>query len=313
MKNYLVILVLISFFMLDACKEKHITEPEPSTDNYTSMADFFAKNASPMQTYTVDAVAGGSFTTPQGTNVTVGANSFVYQNGNPITSGSVTIEFKDIYKKSDMLLNNMPTEYYTGQAMASGGEFFFRAKQGSANVQLNGNTPAVVKMPLNGKPVDTAMKAMTNRNDTAYSGTILWYPTISDTIYFTTANYLYSLVELTSPLDSGTWTNCDHCFASYSPTTLTIHGSDNYPTFYTRVYLVFKDFNTTVTLQYWGSDFVYPFAPIGYSCTMVAVGIKDGKPYSSFTPITISANQTVNFTLSETTTDKFKAALKALD
>jgi hypothetical protein len=46
---------------------------------------------------------------------------------------------------------------------------------------------------------------------------------------------------------------------------------------------------------------------------MVAVAVKDGNVYSSFVPITISAAQTVNFTLSPTTTSDFTTAVKALN
>jgi hypothetical protein len=52
---------------------------------------------------------------------------------------------------------------------------------------------------------------------------------------------------------------------------------------------------------------------VGLECTVVAVGVKDKTLYSSFTPITISNNQIVNFTLSSTTTTAFIAQLKLLN
>ena len=61
------------------------------------------------------------------------------------------------------------------------------------------------------------------------------------------------------------------------------------------------------------NEFPYSYAPKGLECTLVALGVKDGKTYSAFVPITIGDNQTVNFTLSETTTDDFKAQLADLD
>lgn len=62
-----------------------------------------------------------------------------------------------------------------------------------------------------------------------------------------------------------------------------------------------------------GNAFPYNYAPVGLPCTVVAIGVKDGKVYSSFTPITISANQTVSFSMSETTTADFKSQLAALN
>ncbi|MGP8213998.1 MAG: hypothetical protein ACLQQ4_00400 [Bacteroidia bacterium] len=90
--------------------------------------------------------------------------------------------------------------------------------------------------------------------------------------------------------------------------------TDNPANYNTYVFLVFKNINSMVHVyQGTGYTFPYAYAPVGLQCTVVAVGIKGGKVYSSFTPITISANETVNFTLSETTTAQFKTQLKALN
>lgn len=59
-------------------------------------------------------------------------------------------------------------------------------------------------------------------------------------------------------------------------------------------------------------NFPYYYAPVGLQCTVVAIGIKNGVLYSSFTPTTISNNLTVNFSLNSTTTTDFVAALKLL-
>ena len=93
-------------------------------DELNISADFFEKNGVQMQTHTIDATAGGTFTSPQGTVVTIPANAFVTGGGAPIT-GNVNIEFKDIYKKSDMLLSNMSTQTATGP-LKSAGEFFIK-------------------------------------------------------------------------------------------------------------------------------------------------------------------------------------------
>ncbi len=62
-----------------------------------------------------------------------------------------------------------------------------------------------------------------------------------------------------------------------------------------------------------GLNFPYYYAPVGLECTLVAIGVKNGKLYSSFVPLTISSNQSVNFALSAITTDDFVNSLKALD
>ena len=62
-----------------------------------------------------------------------------------------------------------------------------------------------------------------------------------------------------------------------------------------------------------GGDYPYNYAPVGLNATVVAVGMKDGKLYSSFTDITIAANQTVNLGLTETNETSFKSSLTALN
>jgi len=100
-------------------------------------------------------------------------------------------------------------------------------------------------------------------------------------------------------------------------TTLSLRPTDNADSFHTDVFLVFKTINSMVHV-YRGynltfQEFPYNYAPVGLACTVVAIGIKNGVLYSSFTPITISNNQIVNFTLSSTTTDAFIAQLKSLN
>ncbi|HWY97916.1 MAG TPA: hypothetical protein VNY36_02415, partial [Bacteroidia bacterium] len=104
---------LLAIGLFTACKKNEpilpaTTNTSTNTDHYSSLQDFFAKNGVPLQTYTVNGNSGGNFTTPQGTKVIVPANCFIDKLGNPVT-GNVTIQFKDIYAKSDMLLSNMTT------------------------------------------------------------------------------------------------------------------------------------------------------------------------------------------------------------
>ena len=65
--------------------------------------------------------------------------------------------------------------------------------------------------------------------------------------------------------------------------------------------------------NYGTNTFPYLYAPQGLQCTVVAVGVKGGTVYSSFTPITITSNQTVNFSMTATTTAAFESALTALN
>ena len=312
MKKAILIFVMLLFIVvLYSCKKK--TDDTPTnTDNYSSTANFFAVNATPLQTFTVDATTGGSFTAAHGSIIIVPANAFKTQGGLPV-SGNVSIKFKDVYKKSDMFLNKLTTEYIGGGPMKSAGMFYIKALQGANALVLSSGKCISVKMPYNGLEPDTQMKPYILSPD-SNSMSSLWYPTYDSLVYDTTANYIYNLLQFYPPLDSGTWANCDHPIFTGIPTTmLTIHPLFTVADYQPSLCLNFNTYNTNIRIYSYGTDFNYSFAPIGVQCTLVAVGVKNGKLYSSFIPITISNYQTVNFNLTETTTDEFKAQLEAMN
>jgi hypothetical protein len=308
--------------ILFGCEKKATPQPSPSpsspsgnSDSYSSMADFFAKNGVAMQSYTINAGTGGSFTTPQGTVVTIPANAFMNGSYHLIT-GNVTINFKDIYKKSDMLLSNMPTNMVNGAPLKSAGEFFIKAVHGNDTVQLT--QKITIKQPFNSLPADTMMKPFVQNNGVFIAGQG-WVP--ADTLAtvsrdLSLSDYVFSLYSLQSPVDSGTWCNSDNSyfFSAFPQTSLTLQETDSVSKYNTYVFLVFKGLNSMVHVYNGsGNTFPYAYAPQGLDCTVVAVGVKGGTVYSSFTPITIGSNQTVNFSMSATTTADFEAALAALN
>src|ERR1700753_1562403 len=98
MKKISLSFVSLAFILLlNSCKKELSQE-----SSYSSVKDFLSQTALPIKTYSINASTGGSFTTSQGTVVTIPANNFIYQSGKPVT-GTVSVEFNDIYKKSDML------------------------------------------------------------------------------------------------------------------------------------------------------------------------------------------------------------------
>ncbi|MEO8147226.1 MAG: hypothetical protein ABI723_06295 [Bacteroidia bacterium] len=303
-----------------SCSKDHTddnTTPTP-TDNYLSVADFHAHNGVAMQTYTVSGTAGGSFTTPQGTVVIVPANTFYTQMGAAVT-GNVTVQFKDIYKKSDMLLSDISATYETGTPLKSGGEFFIKAIANGQGLII-GKT-ITVKQPLNGIAADNGMEALFGKVDSvlAPNGGMIW--AAADTfgiggngsVGVTASQYVFSLYSFNSSPDSGTWCNSDNpnFFSTYPQTTLTIHSVDS--TFSGEVFLVFKNQSCMVHVYKYGINYNYDYAPSGLQATVVVIGEKGGELYSAFVPITISNNMTVNFGVTLTTTEAFKAQLETLN
>jgi hypothetical protein len=284
------------------------------TDNYTSADDFFAKNNVATKAYSINAASGGSFTSAQGTVVTIPPNTFVSQSNVPVT-GTVTIQFKDIYKKSDMLMANMPTETFYEYPLKSGGEFFIKALSGNTPVDIAQGGKISVAQPANltgGLDIANAQKPFIFRQDSARG----WDRTPADTIIYTAQGYVFNLYHFSSPVDSGSWCNSDNptYFSNYPMTSLTLHATDSANVFDTQVFLLFSNLSSMVHVyNAYNSEFLYNYAPEGLQCTLVAVGVKGRTLYSSFVPITITANETVNFTLSKTNTDEFKNKLNALN
>jgi hypothetical protein len=307
MKNFLPF-VFLSFCVIAGCKKDSPGHPR----TYSSIEHFYAVNGVPIQNYIINGVSGGSFTTPAGTVVTIPPNAFMNASYQPIT-GNVTVEFKDIYKKSDMLLSQMPTQFSWGAPMKSAGEFFIRVSVGTTAVALVPGKKIDVKQPLlnTGGIMDSLMEPLVFR-DTLSAG---WTLSPGDSLFFGTSDYIFSLYSFSDPLEEGTWCNSDNAyyFNAYPQTLLTIVPLDDPAAYDQDVFLIFQDVNSMIHVYGNGTSYPYHYAPVGLECTVVAFGVKDGKLYSSFTPITISANQTVSFTLSETTSEEFKTQLEALD
>jgi hypothetical protein len=320
-KSYIItaIIAILMALLFIACNkdrlEMQVNTTQPTGDNYSSMYDFYQKNEVPMQTFQFNSVTGGSNTFLKGTVVTVPPNAFKTLTGDTI-SGIVTLEIKEIYKKSDMLLSDIGTTKYAYHTwLKSGGMFFIKALINNVAVKLATGSVITINQPFSAvpAPADSQMQAFIGVKDS--SNRIGWYA--ADTVKLNALNYVFSLYQFTTPEDSGTWCNSDdrYFFYTFTSTTLTATPADNVDTFQTDVFLVFKTVNCMVHVYYNGSNFPYSYAPENLPFTVVAVGVKGGKLYSYFSPLPVSltGSQTINFTLSQTTTADFKNQLQALN
>lgn len=318
MKNLIIFsLALFTISFVSCKKDDGSGSSSSSVENYSSVNDFLSKNQPKIQEYIINASLGGTFTSPQGTKVTIPANAFLTQLNTPVT-GNVTIQFKDIYRKSDMLFADMPTMIEFTQPLKSGGEFFIKAISNNSGLLLANGKKIVVEQPaaLTGG-IDTANAMLPFiQLDTMFMN-IGWFPSIQDSVTSTVNYYIYSLYQFSTPADSGTWCNSDNStfFSMYPQTDLTLIPNDDINLYGTQVFLVFKDISSMIHVyqNYPLYNFKYDYSPVGLECTVVTVGVKDGKLFSSFTPITISNNQTLNFSLNPISVAEFKNKLNALN
>lgn len=325
-KNLLLSTIGSTLLLMSSCKKDILTEsPLPDLDNYTSVKDFYTKNQARLQTFSVNATTGGSFTCEKGTKITIPANAFVDVNGSQI-HGDIKFNIKEIYDKSDMLLSNKPTSMFTGidtagratfTPLKSGGEVFIQPVVDSGKVFIQKGKNIDIAMPT--PEIDGNMQAFVEKpipNDTI--GQFLWQRDTVNTVKAdtNTLNYIYKLYSFSSNNDQGTWCNSDSptYFPVNNQVTIKFAQTDNFQQYNTNVFLVFKNVKSMVHVYSDGATgFPYDYAPNNEECTLVAMGIKDGKVFSSFTPITITSGANINFSLKETTTDEFKTKLKTLN
>jgi hypothetical protein len=311
--SFLSVLIVLTL-VFSSCKKDKKLENTPNNQKYNSVADFYKENCVKTQKYTVNGVTGGNFTTPNGTTVTIPANCFVTAGNGPVT-GNVTIHFKDIYSQSDMLLSDVPTNFFDGTPLKSGGEFFINALVGDSALQIAPGMKIDIEQPLNGLVQDTAMKAMVLLPDTMQAGNIAaggWFINQVNNVQSTPSSYIFSLYQFSGTNGAGTWCNSDNpsYFQSYTNTTLTVNSINGYDM---DVFLIFKNVNSMVHVYQGGGNYPYVYAPVGLECTVVAIGMKDQKLHASFSPVTITNSLSVNPSFEEMTTEDFKEKLSKLN
>jgi hypothetical protein len=320
MKNKLLVfylvIVIVSFL---SCKKENPDDNTGNnitpTDNYSSMFDFYLQNQTKYQVYKIDASSGGSFTTPSGTKVNIPKNAFINLKYKIVT-GEVEIEFKDIYSKSEMVLNNITTKHISGEPLNSAGMFYIKATQENELLFLARGKSISVEQPSFGNPVDSDMKAFIWAEKDTTNGWVrppvdsLSFPI--DTVYLQAASYIFRMNQFTPSLDSGTWCNTDKYFMGMDRSILKLFPHEDPQKFSTNVFLLFNNASTVLPAERWSNEFSFN-APLGFNCDIVAIGVNDGKLFSYFSNVDIVKDMKINFTLTETTTEDFKKQLEALD
>ncbi len=138
MKNLQIILAALIILTAVNCKKDKKEDKNPQPDGQALENMFQDNRANDMQTFQVDASAGGTITGAEGTKITFDPNSFAI-NGTPVT-GNVDIQLIEVYDRANMVMKSMPT---TGkrpngdeETLKSGGELFIKAKQGNNELEL---------------------------------------------------------------------------------------------------------------------------------------------------------------------------------
>ena len=319
--SIIIVFTIVAFVIGFSCKKKTepVPEPEPTptpiVDNYSSLQDFYNQNGVPLQTFTLNAVTGGTFVSNKSTTINIPANAFVDLSSNPVT-GTVAIQFKDIYTKSDMLFSNVHSDSYFGP-LKSAGEFFIKAVAASNPVNIAGGKKLTIEQPVQPLAVADFSMAPFGANDTVgtnFTTINPWYTDASYTLLVNTTQYIFDMYAFNNPVANGSWCNSDNpsYFNIYPQTSLTAAETGTF-TGVIDVFIIFKNVTSMVHVYKTGPNYTYYYAPVGLPCYLVAVGVNSNKLYSSISnSFAITNTQTVNFSLTETTSNDFKNAVTAL-
>jgi hypothetical protein len=269
--------------------------------------------AAARQSFTVNAVTGGSITGNRGSHIAFLPGAFVTAAGAPVT-GTVQVKLIEVLNIADMILMNKQTAGNDGgqlRMLRSGGEVKVEATQGGNEVFIVPNG-AVVSIP-GGSTIDPAMDVFLGTEDS--DGDVVWNLssdtlTIADSASWDTTGVSWFYYQFSA--DSLNWLNCDY-FPPGSITALQVDTPDGYDAFNTRVWFAVPALNGVLGSFYNGAGFLTYQAPIDYQGVIVALHQdEDDNYFSSFTTITLATGMIVPITFSPTTLTEFETTVNAL-
>ena len=305
------------FTSLSSCHIDDNTQPEYDAKVDAEQVNaLFAKNATPTETFTITAEAGGTVTTSKGSKFTFAANSLQDESGNTIT-GAVKIRVKEVGTTADMILSDRPTATNDGKMLVSLGEFKIDAEQGAKRLRLRGdnrvqgqaaapprqpNGQGFKEFPMWGG--DTTITTSTNGlNPEAQNVTIFNTFSVKKGVDWTQISGQFGGNDGTNinfPIDAlGQWRNCDVLYSDPRPkTTLMCYFATNFNTAVGNSYsgadvagVFFKPKNTNTLIKLYnvilqptaGKEGFYSYKdamPVGMEGTFLVYSVINGQYYA---------------------------------
>lgn len=314
-KNLIAICIICLLF---SCKKDTLTETTlPKLDNYNSTDDLIKQNnTTSTDTFTVNTTNGGNHTTARGTKISIQPSAFVTSSGYDV-KGNVKIEFKEITKKSEIILNELSTSKFDDKFLDSIVEnplntesiYYIKIISDSGIVNLKNDRPILIELDV--FKSDTAMVAYN------YIDTLSFFTqkvSISDTVNNLPQKYIYKLYSLSQKYDGSTWFSISsNEFKNKSKSLISVSASNASILTDARAYFVLKNTKTVCRLYKTNGAYKYANVPQNFAGTIVAFAVKDGKLYSSFTDFNIQNDTQLNINLTESSSSEFLTKLKTLD
>jgi len=274
------------------------------------LRDFFDDNLTDAeQTFSVNALAGGSITGADGVQITFMPGAFQTQLGG-VVNGTVTVKLVEALTVGKMLLINKQTvgaQSSVLKPLTSGGQFRLTASQNGQPMKLTAGGSFVI-VPAN--IPDPQMELFSGMVDP--DGTILWDPFAQGQLSADSSGYAF-------PNDSLGWINCDYFNSWGVPlTTITVTVPTHHNAQNTFVWTGFISINSLTNIgDYDGTASTFATgpdysAPVGENVVFVSLALVNGVYYSSFTSTTLVANHNEVLSYQATTLAQFEADCIAL-
>jgi FlaG/FlaF family flagellin (archaellin) len=304
----LLFLVLISFVSCDNSDGDDIVLSPPTAAAFKGITEKGIKKNT--QNFTLTAGTGMvTLTSAKGVKLNINGNCLT-KNGNPVT-GTVDIEYIELFDKGNMLITNKPTMGVTADGkknlLISGGEFFIKATQGGVELQNSCTMSLIIPTAL----TDGLDNTMTLWNGTIDDkGELAWRenkPNADGTgggkggVQGEGTNYYVTFGNFG-------WTNVDRFYSDPRPkTTILADAPDGYDNNNSAVYLSYDGEGTNALAKldtYTAAGLFsehYGQIPIGLKCHVIFVTEDNGQWRYAIKAVTVAANDVYTFTLAETT------------
>ena len=314
--------LVVSLALFTSCETNDDIDLDTNTEvlNYTTIQGFFEANGVQDQIFTIDASIGGSVTGENGTIVTFPANALVDGSNTPVT-GTVDVAIKEIFKPSEMILSNKPTN-----ALNFSSENTFLLSEGETEVVVSQNGNEVQLASGMNYQISVLSAGGLDPQMLPFSGTasdtegIVWGATTDVGVgngngmsfIAAPASYIYDV------FNTG-WSNCDK-FYNYpgAKTTNYIDLTASPNISETTVFLVFEENNLPAVVKFStpyanGLQSYVDMLPEGLSVTYIAITIENNQQYLAMDEVTIQDEEELTLNFEAKSTQEILDALTLLD
>lgn len=275
---------LMLMLLLTACRDDDENQSEaPTPEEFQSLRQAALDNIT--QNFQLDFSSGNAFvTSEQGVELYI--SSCTNASGTQ-TTGTVDLEYVEIFDRGTMLVTNKPTMGISPSGeegiLISGGEFYFNATENGEQLNACGISARVPGNLTGG--IDFNMTQWTGNIDA--DGDLTWVTTPNIFMEMDSSTY-YPFTE-----EFG-WMNCDIFWDDPRPRTdVTIQVPVDYDNTNSSVY--FSIAGEPSSLGYIGGAY-----PIGLEAHFIFVTAEDDDWRYAVQSVTISENEVITFTLDDT-------------